>query len=268
MYPTPRSMDGAPERSSDRAFRVLNAIKSLGAGTHSLQDILNESGLSRSTVQRVLRSGMREGIIMQSRHGQYSVVDFGLHATNPDANALIDGLPQADRGGLPDVNVVRCELSRLQENTGTVALLYSLVRDPIPSRCCIGVSTGPQTNLPPVLSIGNREPLGTDAPGLVILAHLGNVFPSNTRIRRIRTEGHAVTASRAPGWELLSVPILCHDAPVGAVGVSASPTAIDKGLHELVQATGSAAARIGKAVLRAVGVDRRQPRPRLGVSTL
>lgn len=184
---------------------------------------------------------------MQCRHGQYSVVDFGPHAANPYANAKIDGLPTGGRGELPDMRVVRSELSRLQENTGAVALLYSVVRDPIPSRSCIGVSTGPLKRLPSVLSIGNREPLGTDAPGLVILAHLGNTFPSNPRIRRIRHEGHAVTASRAPGWQLLSAPILCHDVPVGAIGLSASPAVIDNGLPEFVQATESAATRIGRS---------------------
>lgn len=185
-------------------------------------------------------------MIIQSRHGRYSMADFAIKTVQRDPRDEGLSLP-ANRGDLTDANTARSELTRLRETTGAVALLYDLVHARIPGRSCIAVSQG-QADLPAALSIGNREPLGTDAPGLVILAHLDSTFPPNPRIRRIRSDGYARTASRAAGWQLLSAPILCPNGPVGAIGLSASPQAMEEGLPEFISATMSAAARISRSL--------------------
>ncbi|MEE4493077.1 helix-turn-helix domain-containing protein [Streptomyces sp. BE230] len=192
------------ERVSDRAFRVLGAMRSMGPGTHSLNAIVGRSELSRSTVQRIMQSALREGLITQMGHGRYAL------------SLVREGRPGAVdvRSASPET---RQDMHSLRESLGMTICLHAALLVDIPLQTCIEWCRGPQ-GAPVEVSPGTVRPLTVDAVGRVILAHLGNGCDPDD-LRRVRARGYSVTVGPTSDHLMVAAPLLQGDVPIGALSV-------------------------------------------------
>ncbi|MFG1988072.1 MULTISPECIES: helix-turn-helix domain-containing protein [Streptomyces] len=192
------------ERVSDRAFRVLGAMRNMGPGAHSLNAIVCRSELSRSTVQRIMQSALREGLITQMGHGRYA-----LSLTGEARPVTVDV-----RSASPET---RQEMLSLREKLGMTICLHAALLVDTPVQTCVEWCRGPQ-GAPVEASPGTVRPLTADAAGKVILAHLGNGCDPGD-FRRVRTCGYSVTVGPTPDHLMVAAPLLQGDIPIGAISV-------------------------------------------------
>ncbi|WP_051826528.1 helix-turn-helix domain-containing protein [Kitasatospora aureofaciens] len=234
-----------PDRSSsaERAFLVLQAMVELGSGAHSLADVIGRTGLSRSTVHRILQSGVRAGTFLQPTYGFYSTAQSAsAGSVGPDPmTALMCGSP-----------AITEELRHLQMRTNQVVALHGQLMLATPTRLCVGLAHGNRADFASALTQAqaapalNAAPLHKDAAGLVILANLEEQAPANSILRRIKIFGHARTQSPVPGWEMLSVPLWRGSVLVGSVSLLAPQAYLQRRSQRLVDVTMDAAAAISR----------------------
>ncbi|MGW7055064.1 helix-turn-helix domain-containing protein [Streptomyces sp. NPDC054887] len=218
------------ERVSDRAFRVLGAMRELGSGPHSLRSIISRSGLSRSTVQRLIHSAMKNGVIWQPRHGHYALTE---HQTGKDLPHQLATTPAE----------ARHLLGILHTHTGHTAALHATVLADVPVQMCVGRVQSPGAT-PAQPAIGQPRALEADAAGHAILAYLDLPHPRPQERHVIRRRGWAVSSDPARGARMLAAPILRFGIPVGSLSITGEATAIDSAVSTCAVALTRATARL------------------------
>ncbi|MDT9682184.1 helix-turn-helix domain-containing protein [Streptomyces sp. TRM76323] len=219
--------DKEPERVSDRAFRVLGAMREMGRGPHPLRSIVHRSALSRSTVQRVITSGLRAGVIRQPRHGHYAL------AAQLDA----DGAPPQPSAAAHHV------LRALADRLGHTVSLHTAVLADVPMQMCTGYAEAPR-GVSLRSAVGRPRPLHADAAGRAVLAHLALPHPCPEERHRVRTRGWAASPGPVRGTRMIAAPVLRFGIAVGALGVTADPAVLDAGLPVCVDHLRRAAAAL------------------------
>lgn len=233
MQDTDAPSAAGPERVSDRAFRVLGRMRELGPGPHSLNTIIAGTELSRSTVQRIIKSGMREGVVLQARHGYYTLAAY---------RQLPSRLLSDRRSMSP---WTRYELDSLRCRTGHTVCLHAAILVDIPMQSCIECFPGPH-GVPDEASPGNVRPLTADAAGKVILAHLNAA--RDVELDDIASRQLSVTAGPVPGWLMAAAPILQSGIPIGAISVSDKKEYYERNVVSTVSALKSVSARISNRI--------------------
>ncbi|MDH6129422.1 helix-turn-helix domain-containing protein [Kitasatospora sp. GP82] len=214
---------------------LLRTLGDLGEGAHSLREIASQSRMPSSTAHHILRDAADFEMVEQVGRGQYS-------------SRLVLVSPSAPRAVGAPLNVpasasqaTRDALVTLQSESSGIALLSMpfLVGEPV--RVCIDRTMGDHERerelaaaTPKAKGALWRAPLGADAAGKVILAHLdpsgrsvglppGTPPAGMARIREehaeIRDRGYARGPAPIDSFELVAAPIWCGPACAGSVAV-------------------------------------------------
>jgi DNA-binding IclR family transcriptional regulator len=203
----------------DRCVAILGAVED---GARSFTDIVDSTGLTRSTAHRLIQGLEDHGFLLQ-------IGGLG-YALGPRLLALA---ASASRD-LPLREIVHPSLERLARSTGESAQLY--VRDG-DRRVCIDASES-ESELRTIVDIGASLPLTKGSAGTVFLAWAG----AHDRARLVETaddpdrlERRLVTtrrrgwaesvAERAPGVASVSAPIVGPDGALVAVVSVSGPAA-------------------------------------------
>jgi DNA-binding IclR family transcriptional regulator len=203
----------------DRCVAILRAVED---GARSFTDIVDATGLTRSTAHRLIQGLEDHGFLLQ-------IGGLG-YALGPRLLALA---ASASRD-LPLRELAHPSLERLARSTGESAQLY--VRDG-DRRICIDASES-ESELRTIVDIGASLPLTKGSAGTVFLAWAG--APDRARLvetaddpdrleRRLvttRRRGWAESvAERAPGVASVSAPIVGPDGVLVAVVSVSGPAA-------------------------------------------
>lgn len=203
----------------DRCVAILRAVED---GARSFTDIVDSTGLTRSTAHRLIQGLEDHGFLLQ-------IGGLG-YALGPRLLALA---ASASRD-LPLRELAHPSLERLARSTGESAQLY--VRDG-DRRVCIDASES-ESELRTIVEIGASLPLTKGSAGTVFLAWAG----AHDRARLVETaddpdrlERRLVTtrrrgwaesvAERAPGVASVSAPIVGPDGALVAVVSVSGPAA-------------------------------------------
>src|SRR5829696_1933909 len=135
----------------DKALAVLGAVE---GGARTLADVVDATGLSRSTAHRLVAALEAHGLARRDDEGRYSL---GLR---------LIGLGHAATEALPGWLDARPELAWLREQTGESVQLF--VRDG-DERVCVESFEAPH-ELRTIVPIGARLPLSQGSGGRVLLA--------------------------------------------------------------------------------------------------
>ncbi|MEU9127801.1 helix-turn-helix domain-containing protein [Kitasatospora sp. NPDC048540] len=227
--------------SAARAYQVLRALLELGPGAHPLSDVITSSGLPRSSVHRILQSGVHTGTYTQPKYGHYAVAPTPQQAASSD---FLTALPARS----PAISE---ELGHLQRRTGQVAAIHSQLLIGVPTRVCVEVAHGRRSDFAAALSAEagaafRQAPLHVDAAGLVILANLDDGAASAPILRRIRIQGHAVTRAPLAGWSMLSVPLRRGNILVGSISLLAPEAHLARRTERITDVTMDAAAAMAR----------------------
>ncbi|MET9699554.1 hypothetical protein ABZY31_21880 [Streptomyces sp. NPDC006529] len=205
--PDPHHTGKEGERVSDRTFQVLGAIRGLGDGPHALRAIVGRTTLSRSTVQRHIVSGLRNGFIRQPSHGHYALADEPENWTIPAHQALL--APGASKQSL----------AALSRESGHTASLHVAVLTDVPMQMCVARQSETADPQLPHEELGSPHPLDADAAGLAILAHLDLPHTDLEQRQAIRCRGWVASAGPAAGTLMIAAPIIRFGVPVGSLSL-------------------------------------------------
>ncbi len=232
--PDPRHAGKDSERVSDRTFQVLGAIRELGDGPHALRAIVGRTTLSRSTVQRHIVSGIRNGFIRQPSHGHYALTEEPEDWTVPAHQAL------------PASGARRQSLAALSRDSGHTASLHVAVLTDVPMQRCVARS---EVADPPLLhgELGGARPLDADAAGHAILAHLALPHMDREQRQAIRARGWVSSPGPVAGTSMLAAPILRFGVPVGALSLTAPAEALRATLPHCVRSLRRAVTALSRA---------------------
>ncbi|MGW7642206.1 hypothetical protein [Streptomyces decoyicus] len=210
---TTRTHEPSQPRRAEHLYRVLATLASLGRGPHSLKTLTRHTGLDHPTVREQLAAMVEAGLCTASTAlpGHY---ELAMRVVGTESTWLLHALPTIEAH-------THDQLRALHQATGQVALLHSHTLLP-PVRICVDHYCGEgndflqQLAAHPTADTHLRQaPLGADAPGLVIHAHLDPAAPQAASLQRIRTAGYAISEAALPGWSLLSVPVHAGPASLG-----------------------------------------------------
>jgi DNA-binding IclR family transcriptional regulator len=217
-------------QSIERAVLVLRSVASLKRTGARLTDVMESTGLSKTTTHRMLQALTSTGLLDQEPSS-------GMFHLGMDFVAL--ALTAANRYDL--VDLVSPAMSRLAERTGDT--IYFNLRDRYCAICVERVEGAfPIKTL--TLDRGDRRPLGVGAGNLAMLAFLGDAEVRTALevnaaaiagfgrldaatllelVAQTRQQGYALNEERIiPGMSAVGVPILGRDAtPVAALSVAA-----------------------------------------------
>ncbi|MFF5784677.1 hypothetical protein ACFY8P_06895 [Streptomyces sp. NPDC012693] len=227
----------------------------MGPGPHSLNAIISNTSLSRSTVQRIVQSGLRTGVMLQARHGHYALTPTREAPPGPARpSALRAGVRTTDPADLrmeeiSSSRAVHREIHALRERLGHTVSLHAAILLGVPSQTCVKRFPGSQGS-PPDSAPGIVRPLEADAAGLSILAHLDRSSGS-TEYQHIRSRGFSLSRGTAPDWFMLAVPVLRSDIPIGAISVTGRHRELEQhGLRTAVAALKASRARLTRLGLQ------------------
>ncbi|MFF4283189.1 hypothetical protein ACFY0Z_30955 [Streptomyces kronopolitis] len=198
---------------AQHSYQVLATLLTLGRGPHAVQTVADHCGLSNQAVRQELNAMVDAELCTRATTmpGHYELT---TPVVGTDSSWLMHALPTVEA-------YTHDELRALHQNTGHVVLLHSHTLLP-PVRLCLDHYKGDRTDFtqqltahPDAAARLRQAPLGTDAPGMVIKAHLGTARPTSAALQRIRTAGYATSAAPLPGWTLLSVPIRSTPSALG-----------------------------------------------------
>jgi DNA-binding IclR family transcriptional regulator len=226
--PAPAGIAGA--QSIRRAVSILRLLAVGQEHGVRLTDIVEESGLNRPTVHRILRVLTEEGAVEQDAESRRYMI-------GQEVSLL--GLARSAR--FPIRAVADPYLQYICEHAGDTVFLT--IRNGFDS-ICVDRKTG---NYPvKVLSIevGARRPLGMGVGGLVLLAFLAEdeataIIKANEqrlarhklaparlieRVRQTRSRGYAYSdVGVVPGTRAIAVPVLdAAGEPVAAISIAAT----------------------------------------------
>ncbi len=232
--------DGGGVQSIDRAVAVLAAFTS--ARPHlGLSEIARSTGLSPSTVHRLLAALGRHGLVQQEQGGS-------AYALGP----RVLGLAETARAHISPQSQALPIMTWLRDQTGETVGLHVL--DATPARRTLSQVESTQALRRTYTDLGTPRPAHQGAPGKVLLAHAspsvldaalrqplhaadGSVLPPE-RLRAglatIRADGLALSLEeRVPGVVALAVPVRDHTGAVTAA-LSVSAPAVRAGRAELL----------------------------------
>ncbi|WP_308345533.1 helix-turn-helix domain-containing protein [Streptomyces sp. ISL-94] len=199
-----------PERNGAQAYAFLQAVRGLGPGPHRFREIIHQTGLSKSEAHRRLSQLVDADLCRRPRHGQYELLTHAPAAPSGPASPVL----RHPGAALPRSPLLETLLNELHARTGYPVLLHTYA--PLSGERLCAAATGTHTppvrralaSAPEATGILRQAPLGADAAGLAMLAHL---CPDDAQLRedlrRVRRDGMARTRSPLPGWSLVAVPL-------------------------------------------------------------
>lgn len=223
MTTTAHPVQPAPERNGAQAYAFLQAVRRLGPGPHRFGEIIHQTGLSKSETHRRLSQLVDADLCRRPCHGQYELLTHAPAAPAADlSNPRDPSEPSAPAcpplrhpgAALPRSPLLETLLNELHQRTGLPVLLHTYA--PLSGERLCAAAIGAHVprvrrelaSAPEATGILRQAPLGADAAGLAMLAHL---CPDDGRLRedlrRVRREGMARTCSPLPGWSLVAVPL-------------------------------------------------------------
>src|SRR5829696_9503025 len=206
----------------DKALAVLGAVE---GGARTLADVVDATGLSRSTAHRLVAALEAHGLARRDDEGRYSL---GLR---------LIGLGHAATEALPGWLDARPELAWLREQTGESVQLF--VRDG-DERVCVESLEAPH-ELRTIVPVGARLPLDRGSAGRVLLA--GAAGGSTAWVQSV--------AERQPGVASVSAPVVdATGRVVAAVSVSGP---IDRTSRAPGRRYGDAVAQAAARISRSLG---------------
>lgn len=231
MYSSPQvDPDAQVDHEVDvygRAFRTRRALRRLGPGPHQLKVIIRSTGMSRSTVHRILKSGVSEGEFRQD--------DRGLYELEQDPGTPVPQLTISE----PAWDALHI----LHEATGDLVTFHTLWFAGVPHQACPVAIDGGRPSLSALMAAQDPRIHGPSsillgAAGHAMLAHLpprlaARVLASPPREpygplwreplldapEQIVARGYARSAS-PDGWETLSAPLLSAGMVTGALSLT------------------------------------------------
>ena len=225
-----------------RVYLILQTLNSMGPGLHPLRRIIDESGVTKSTVHRILRAGVEARHLIYRPPGRYGLAtEVANH--RPDASVHLN---------LPHNSALDRETTVLQRQTAQVAMAFSAVLiDDTPGRLMLNHAYGRRTDFQAAFNHASIEtrvalryaPLTADAAGLSILAHLDGAPKSHT-MREIRAEGYVLTPSPLADWKMLGVPLWRGTTVYGSLVVIGLRPQMDRNRSEYAAAALACAARL------------------------
>ncbi|MCZ1012115.1 helix-turn-helix domain-containing protein [Streptomyces lydicus] len=239
----------------DRVYLVLRTLNSMGPGLHPLRRIIHESGVTKSTVHRILNAGVEAKHLIYRKPGRYGIAT-DVANYRPDASVHLN---------LPPNSALDRETTVLQRQTAQVAMAFNAVLiDDTPGRLMLNYAYGRRTDFQAAFNQADPEakaalqyaPLKADAAGLSILSHLDG-DPQSHLMREIRSEGYVVTQSPLPDWKLLSVPLWRGSTVYGSLAVMGLRPQMDRNRSEYAAAALACAARLSARCELASGAMRR-----------
>ncbi|MGW2105120.1 hypothetical protein [Streptomyces sp. NPDC001948] len=190
----------------DKTFAVLNILLRLGPGPHKFREIVAQSKMTKSCIQRRLRMLVDADLCHRTSYGYYELQP--ADTVPVDAPGLVVPL-----GSTPLFNVGEL-LDQLHQRTNLVSLLHTY--HPLRAeRLCVAAAGTSDIRFrrhallfPKAIERLRQAPLDSDAPGLAILANLARRdAPLREDLRQIRHNQVARTKSPITGWNLVSAPI-------------------------------------------------------------
>ena len=213
--------------------RAVTILRLLAVGQEHgvrLTDIVEESGLNRPTVHRILRVLVEEGAVEQD-------VESRRYMIGEEVSLL--GLARSAR--FPIRAIADPYLQHVCEHAGDTVFLT--IRNGYDS-ICVDRKTGSYPVKVLSIEVGARRPLGVGVGGLALLAFLPEeeaaaiikaneqrlarhkLSPAklNERVRQTRSRGYAYTdVGVVPGTRAIAVPVLDHRRePVAAISIAAT----------------------------------------------
>ncbi|MFD0501482.1 IclR family transcriptional regulator [Streptomyces rhizosphaericus] len=225
-------------------FKVYQAVEELGPGVHPMWRIIEGTRYRKSTVHRILNSGVRAEAFVHPRQGHYGMARGKL----ADPADQLASLAVAEDGAL------QREAALLQRQTAQVVMVFTAVLVGTTSfRLCLHSNMAKRVDFQAALARCTSHardrltnaPLHADAAGLVVQAYLDDI-PASSYTQEIRREGHALTPAPVPGWEMLAAPLFRGRAVTGAIAVLGLPTQIQRHRHSYVPALMQVAARVSR----------------------
>lgn len=217
---------------AERVFRVQQAFTRLDGDVHGPGELAKAAGLDDSTVHRILRSGMQQGMFVRVGHGRYSlggaVAQLAIHACSHRQ----------------DPEFIHSVLEELGAVTGGPAFFYVLAPFGTPRRLCVDMAVG-EADLreigyaaDDILSVA--RPLRAGACGRAMLAFLPLAAQKEAleaelppyagpgalkdweslrdSLAEARRYGYAVGQNEdLPGWNSCAAPVLWGEAVMGSV---------------------------------------------------
>jgi len=207
------SAAGGSVQSVQRALNLLSLVARSGPPGARLQDLVEQSGLSKPTAHRLLRQLIESGLLMQGGHRLYQL--------GPGAFEL--GV--AAGRSFPLRDIAGPLLEELAVQTGdSVFLVVRSGSDAL----CVDRKLGSYPVKVQTVEPGHRQPLGVGASGLAVLAFLAR-DDQESCLRQIAphftggaygnldipTLRKLIDETRARGWAVMS-----HSAVAGVTGVA------------------------------------------------
>jgi len=230
-----RKSNHAPEQvaGAQSIRRAISILRLLAAGQEHgvrLTDLVEESGLNRPTVHRILRVLVEEGAVEQDGESRRYMI-------GQEVSAL--GLARSAR--FPIRSIADPYLQHVCERAGDTVFLT--IRNGFDS-ICVDRKIGSYPVKVLSIEVGARRPLGVGVGGLALLAFLDEneaaaiikvneqrltrhrLAPARLieRVRQTRSRGYAYTdVGVVPGTRAVAVPVLGHARePVAAISVAAT----------------------------------------------
>ncbi|MFE6909442.1 IclR family transcriptional regulator [Streptomyces erythrochromogenes] len=151
---------------------------------------------------------MRNDVVWQPRHGYYALTAYQERG---------EFFPQQ---WVPASMAGRHVLGVLSEQTGQTVGLHAAVLTDVPVQVCVSCLDGP-SGLSQRPQLGVPRPLGEDAAGSAILAHLRLPHPKPEERHAVRFRGWATSPGPVPESQMIAVPLLRFGLPVGALSITA-----------------------------------------------
>ena len=225
-----------------RVYLVLQTLNNMGPGVHPLRRIIDESGVTKSTVHRILRAGVAANHLIYRAPGRYGIAT-AVANHRPDASVHLN---------LPHDSALDRETTVLQRQTAQVAMAFSAVMiDDTPGRLMLNHTYGRRSDFQAAFNQADADvkvalryaPLTADAAGLAILSHLDGA-PQSHLMREIRSEGYVVTQSSLPDWKMLGVPLWRGSTVYGSLVVLGLHPQIERNRRAYAAAALACAARL------------------------
>ncbi|MCX4681597.1 hypothetical protein OG413_41075 [Streptomyces sp. NBC_01433] len=184
---------------------MLHALLQLGPGPHKSGEITARTTMAEDEVRRRLLQLFRAKVCYRPRFGYWELRPTPARPTDTP------GLVHPSTTPLLDAALL---LDDIHSRTEQAVLLHTY--SPVTGeRLCIAAAGAHDLRLrrelaftPGAVDRLRQAPLDSDAPGLVMLAHLaGHDTPLREDLRQIRSAQVALTQSPLPGWILVSVPV-------------------------------------------------------------
>jgi DNA-binding IclR family transcriptional regulator len=221
-----------------RAMAVLRAIAARGDAGARLTDLVNDLGLSKPTIRRLVASLVEENVAAQDLRSRRYYLGLDLFSLGALAGRRLD----LRRAAAPS-------LSRLADETQDTVFLS--IPDGIES-VCVARYEGAFPIKTLTMSVGDRRPLGIGAGSLAILSQMPEqdaqgILAANAhryepyapeitverlveRMREARRAGYASSAfffgngMMMPGMNAVGIPIVTpYGVVLGAVSIAAVP---------------------------------------------